>query len=53
MDKKQFLDKYTEQYGKLTVIFYQMGKFHEVYGVDNDVEKIPVIKHRLLFININ
>lgn len=39
-DYKGFLDRYTDQYGTKTVVLYQFGKFHEIYGVDNDDEKI-------------
>lgn len=37
---EQFLTKYIEIYGNRTVVLYQMGKFHEIYGVDNDKEKV-------------
>ena len=37
---EQFLMKYQELYGRRTVVLYQMGKFHELYGVDNEHEKV-------------
>lgn len=39
-DYKEFLDTYNIQYGTKTVVLYQFGKFHEIYGVDNGKEKI-------------
>lgn len=39
-DYKHFFDMYTERYGKQTVVLYQQGLFHEIYGVDNETEKI-------------
>ena len=32
--------KYTEKYGKQTIVLIQIGHFFEAYGVDNAKEKI-------------
>lgn len=35
-----YLDKYSSEYGPKTTILYQCGKFFEIYGVDNNNEKL-------------
>lgn len=35
-----YFDKYQKQYGSQTTILYQCGMFYEIYGVDNEQEKI-------------
>lgn len=39
-DYEQYYTKYRQVYGDKTAIFYQIGKFHEMYGVDNEHERI-------------
>lgn len=39
-DYEQHYLKYTKKYGSKTVVLYQVGKFHEIYGVDNEEEQI-------------
>jgi len=38
------LDKYTSIYGQNTIVFYQNGMFFEIYGVDNEVEKLGMAR---------
>ncbi len=33
-------DEYHERYGSKVAVLYQVGKFHEIYGVDNEHEKL-------------
>lgn len=39
-DYIKYFDTYREKYGSKTAVLYQQGKFHEVYGVDNEKEKL-------------
>jgi DNA mismatch repair protein MutS len=39
-DYEQFYVDYTNKYGSKVAVLYQFGKFHEVYGVDNEREKV-------------
>lgn len=39
-DYMKYFDTYREKYGSKTAVLYQQGKFHEIYGVDNDQEKL-------------
>lgn len=39
-DYIKYFDTYREKYGSKTAVLYQQGKFHEVYGVDNEQEKL-------------
>ena len=43
-DYERVLKKYQGYYGESTVVFYQNGKFFEIYGVDNEVEKFGNVK---------
>lgn len=46
--------KYEKMYGPNTVVLYQNGSFFEVYGVDNDEEKIgyPALLSKILNIQL-
>ena len=35
----KFYDKYLKIYGSKIAVLYQIGQFHEIYGVDNEHEK--------------
>lgn len=41
-----------EKYGKNTVVFYENGSFYELYGVDNDKEKVGQPKRVSEILNI-
>lgn len=43
-DYLSVLDKYTAIYGPNTIVFYQNGMFFEVYGVDNEIEKLGMAR---------
>ena len=40
------------KYGKDTVVFYENGHFYELYGVDNDKEKVGQTKRVSEILNI-
>jgi DNA mismatch repair protein MutS len=39
-DYEKYYLEYSKKYGSKVAVLYQFGKFHEIYGVDNDQEKI-------------
>jgi len=51
-DYEQYYNKYQELYGDKTVVFYQIGKFHEMYGLNNDTEKVGNIEEITQLLNI-
>ena len=44
--------KYTKLYGKKTIVLMEVGSFYEMYGVDNEKEKITPIKEVSQTLNI-
>ena len=40
------------KYGENTIVFYENGTFYEIYGVDNDVEKVGQPKRISELLNI-
>ncbi len=44
--------KYQKIYGQKTVVLYQNGSFFEVYGVDNEKEKVGLVKEISEILNI-
>ena len=47
-----YYDKYKPLYGDKFALFYQIGKFHEVYGVDNTQEKCGNVTEIATLLNI-
>ena len=41
--------KYRALYGEKTIVLYQNGGFFEVYGVDNQTEKVGLVKKFRVF----
>lgn len=35
--------KYQEKYGTKTIVFFMVGHFYEIYGVDNETEKLGLV----------
>ena len=51
----EYLNYQTEaekKYGENTIVFYENGTFYEIYGVDNDVEKVGQPKRISELLNI-
>jgi len=46
------LEKYEEKYGPRTIVLYMVGSFYEMYGIDNDREKIGHLHEICEFLNI-
>lgn len=51
-DYMEYYDKYQKLYGDKTVVFYQIGKFHEMYGVNNEIEKLGNVEEVAQLLNI-
>jgi len=51
-DYLAYYDKYKSLYGDKFALFYQIGKFHEVYGVDNAYEKCGNVTEIATLLNI-
>jgi len=51
-DYENYLVKYQKTYGEKTVVLYQNGMFFETYGVDNEKEKIGLVKEVSDMLNI-
>lgn len=51
-DYIEYYDKYQKLYGDRTVVLYQIGKFHEMYGVNNEKEKLGNIEEVAQLLNI-
>jgi DNA mismatch repair protein MutS len=47
-----YLEKYQNIYGPETIVLYQNGHFYECYGVDNDQEKVGLVKEVSQMLNI-
>ena len=47
-----FLAKYQKIYGDKTILLYQNGMFFEIYGVDNEKEKVGSVKEISDLLNI-
>lgn len=47
-----YLDKYKQIYGDNVVILYQLGSFYELYGIDNNKEKIGNVQEIAQLLNI-
>ena len=41
-----------KKYGENTIVFYENGTFYEIYGVDNDTEKVGQPKRISELLNI-
>ena len=46
-------EKFEKKYGKNTLVFMQVGSFFEMYGVDNEVEKIGDLNKITSILNIS
>ena len=44
--------KYKKKYGNKTVVLIEIGSFFEMYGVDNEIEKIGNLKKITSMLNI-
>jgi DNA mismatch repair protein MutS len=51
-DYLRYYDKYSSLYGDRVAVFYQIGKFHEIYGVDNEQEKLGNVEEISNLLNI-
>lgn len=51
-DYELYFLKYTAIYGEKVAVFYQVGKFHEIYGLDNDKEKMGNVVEVAQLLNI-
>ena len=51
-DYLAYYDKYKPLYGDKFALFYQIGKFHEVYGIDNVQEKCGNVTEIATLLNI-
>ena len=51
-DYVEVYSKYKDIYGDKVALLYQIGKFHEIYGVDNDEEKIGNTEELATLLNI-
>lgn len=51
-DYESYFLKYTKIYGEKIAVFYQVGKFHEIYGLDNDKEKMGNVAEVAQLLNI-
>ena len=51
-DYEQYLSKYQKIYGNKTIILYQNGSFMEVYGIDNEIEKVGFVREISDMLNI-
>ena len=49
---ESYMTKYQGIYGPQTIVLYQNGEFFEVYGVDNDKEKIGLVREVSNMLNI-
>lgn len=47
-----YLNRYQQQYGPKTIVFYQNGMFFEMYGVDNEQEKIGLVREMSGILNL-
>jgi len=48
----KFLSEHMDKYGPRTIVLMQVGMFHELYGVDNDREKIGFVREISEVLNI-
>ena len=51
-DYEGYLNKYQKIYGKQTIVLLQNGHFYEMYGVDNEKEKVGLVKEMSGLLNI-
>ena len=51
-DYLSYYNKYYEKYGESIVVFYQNGMFFEIYGVENEIEKLGNAKEIAEMLNI-
>lgn len=51
-DYEAYYTKYRGLYGDKTAVFYQIGKFHEIYGVNNEHEKVGNVEDIVSLLNI-
>lgn len=49
---ENYYNKYKDIYGDKVVIFYQIGKFHEMYGLDNEHEVVGNVVEIASLLNI-
>jgi DNA mismatch repair protein MutS len=48
----EYQQKYEKLYGDNTIVLYQNGSFFEIFGIDNDIEKIGCPKEISETLNI-
>jgi DNA mismatch repair protein MutS len=51
-DYLSYYNEYQKKYGVKFALFYQIGKFHELYGVDNTTEKLGNVTEIATLLNI-
>lgn len=51
-DYLSYYNKYIEKYGESIVVFYQNGMFFEIYGVENETEKLGNAREMAEMLNI-
>src|SRR5437660_276676 len=49
---ENYFNKYHEIYGEKMIVLYQNGIFFETYGVDNEKEKVGIVKEISDLLNI-
>ncbi len=52
IEYENYYNKYSKIYGEKTVVLYQCGMFHEIYGIDNETEKVGNAKEISSILNI-
>lgn len=51
-DYEVYFNKYQKIYGPQTIVLMQNGMFFEMYGIDNEIEKVGLVKEIATIINI-
>jgi len=51
-DYLSYYNKYHEKYGESVIVFYQNGMFFEIYGVENETEKLGNAREMAEMLNI-
>lgn len=51
-DYETYFNKYQKTYGSQTIVLMQNGMFFEMYGIDNELEKVGLVKEIASILNI-
>lgn len=51
-DYERYLTQYQQLYGERTIVLYRNGSFFEVYGIDNEKEKVGAVREISNLLNI-